>query len=184
MHERAPDVVQLFSALREGLGRDGILSMDLTLATYWAAGHMPVYEPRTLLNPYNFMALGFGLPAAIGAKIAQPEKRVVAMCGDGGLLFTAQELATMVQYEVPVCVVLLNNDCYGAIERHQDRRYDGRVVDARLTNPDFVRLAEAFGVRAQRLESTQGLGAAIRAAVDGAAPALIEVRSDGLTAPF
>lgn len=187
---RGPAAWRILSEIRSAIDRESIVCLDMTLPAYWASSYFPVYGPRTFLNPYHFMALGFGLPAAIGAKIARPERPVLALCGDGGLLFTVQELATAAHYGLDLVVVLFNNDGYGAIRRHQQRRFEGRVVDADLTNPDFVRLAEAFGARATRLSSQGGalapseIGPALREAQSSGGLWLIEVPIHDLPAPF
>jgi len=181
---RAPEVWRLLGDIRSAIDRESIVCLDMTLPAYWASSYLPVYGPRTFLNPYQFMALGFALPAAIGAKIARPERPVVALCGDGGLLFTVQELATTMHYALDLTVVLFNNDGYGAIRRHQQRRYAGRVIDADLTNPDFVRLAEAFGARARRLTSLDEIGPALREAQSAGGLQLVEVPIRELPAPW
>jgi thiamine pyrophosphate-dependent acetolactate synthase large subunit-like protein len=181
---RAPEAWRLLADIRSAIDRESIVCLDMTLPAYWASAYFPVYGPRTFLDPYNFMALGFGLPAAIGAKIACPERPVVALCGDGGLLFTVQELATAAHYGLDLTIVLFNNDGYGAIRRHQQRRYDGRVIDADLTNPDFVRLAEAFGAQARRLASPSEVGPALRQAQSARGLWLIEVPIHDLPAPW
>ena len=180
--ERSPEAAQLLGALRAALGAGARLCMDMTLPTYWAATYLPVYEPKSFINAYSFMALGCGLPTAIGAQIA--ERPVVVVCGDGGLLFTVQELATAAKYGLDITVLLCNNDCYGAIRRHQERRYEGRVVDADLTNPDFVTLATAFGAAAQRIASPEALPAALQEAVKAGGLRLIEVPIHELPTPW
>ncbi len=181
---RSPEACRLLADIRSAIDRESIVCLDMTLPSYWASSYFPVYGPRTFLNPYNFMALGFALPAAIGAKIARPETPVVALCGDGGLLFTVQELATAAHYALDLTIVLFNNDGYGAIRRHQQRRFNGRVIDADLTNPDFVRLAEAFGAKARRLSSPGEVGPALREAQSAGGLQLIEVPIRDLPAPW
>ena len=181
---RSPEMSQLLADLRGAMERRAILSLDMTIPGYWASTHFPVYEPRTFLNPHNFMALGTGLPAGIGARIACPDRPVVVACGDGGFLFTAQELATAVQYRLDLCIVLFNNDCYGAIRRNQQRRCEGRIIDAELVNPDFVRFAESFGIRAVRLASFRELRPALADALRARELRLIEVPIHQLTPPW
>lgn len=184
LEARSPEMRRLLSDLRAAMDRRAILSMDMTIPYYWASTRFPVYEPRTFLNPYNFMALGFGLPAGIGAKIACPDRPVVVMCGDGGFMFTAQELATAVKYDLDITIVLFNNDGYGAIRRHQQRRQNGRVIAADLANPDFVLFAEAFGVKAVRLSSPAELGPALRKTLQARELRLIEVPIHSLDPPW
>ena len=123
-------------------------------------------------------SMGYGLPAAIAAKLAHPERTVVALAGDGCLLMTAQELATAVQYGLPIIVIVANNGMYGTIRMHQERHYPGRVVGTTLINPDFVALARSFGMTAERVEVTEAFLPALRRALAAEAPALIELRID------
>jgi acetolactate synthase-1/2/3 large subunit len=122
--------------------------------------------------------MGYGLPAAIAAKLAHPERTVVALAGDGCLLMTGQELATAVQYGLPVIVIVANNGMYGTIRMHQERHYPGRVVGTTLVNPDFVALARSFGAAAERVETTEMFLPALQRALAAGAPALIELRID------
>jgi acetolactate synthase I/II/III large subunit len=123
-------------------------------------------------------SMGYGLPAAIAAKLAHPERTVVALAGDGCLLMTGQELATAVQYGLPIVVIVANNGMYGTIRMHQERHYPGRVVGTTLINPDFVALARSFGVAAERVEATEAFLPALHRALAAEAPALIELRID------
>ncbi len=123
-------------------------------------------------------SMGYGLPAAIAAKLAHPERTVVALAGDGCLLMTAQEMATAVQYGLPIVIIVANNGMYGTIRMHQERHYPGRVVGTTLVNPDFVALARSFGVAAERVELTEAFLPALRRALATEQPALIELRTD------
>ena len=118
--------------------------------------------------------MGFGLPAAIGAKLAVPERPVVVLAGDGGFQFTCQELGTAVQFGLPIVVVVFNDDGYGILWPQQKARY-GRTNAANLVNPDFVALAHAFGVGGRRVETIGELGSAIKSALDADGPSLVEV---------
>jgi acetolactate synthase-1/2/3 large subunit len=119
--------------------------------------------------------LGAAWPIALGATLGAPERVVVAICGDGGFLYNAQELATAVQYNIPTIVVLFNDNAYGNVLRAQEEQFDGRVIGTQLHNPDFVLLADAFGVWAKRAHDARELGDALRAAQEVHGPALIEV---------
>ncbi|HEY8248310.1 MAG TPA: thiamine pyrophosphate-binding protein [Hyphomicrobium sp.] len=123
-------------------------------------------------------SMGYGLPAAIAAKLAHPERIVVALAGDGCLLMTGQELATAVQYGLPIVVIVANNGMYGTIRMHQEHHYPGRVVGTTLVNPDFVALAHSFGAVAERVEATEAFLPALQRALVSEAPALIELRVD------
>ena len=110
----------------------------------------------------------------MGAQVGRPDRRVVVVVGDGGFLFNVQELATAVQHRIPVTVVLFNDNAYGNVLRMQRQRF-GRTIASELRNPDFPRLAEAFGIRGLRAEDPDALSAAVRHALDGDGPTLIEV---------
>jgi acetolactate synthase-1/2/3 large subunit len=123
-------------------------------------------------------SMGYGLPAAIAAKLMHPERPVIALAGDGCLLMTGQELATAVQYGLPIVIIVANNSMYGTIRMHQEQRYPGRVVATTLVNPDFVALARSFGAAAARVESTEAFAPALQRALAAKSPALIELRID------
>ena len=172
--ELAPEGVELVAALQEGLPRDAVLVSDLTVAAYWCRRLLELYEPRCNIYPWGFCTLGFGLPAAIGAKLACPERPVVCLSGDAGFLFNCQELAVAAEAGLPVVVLLFNDSGYGALRPQQDHRFGRRhAVDA--GNPDFVPLARAFGVEARRVNEVGSLGPALAEALEAGAPALIEV---------
>ena len=120
-------------------------------------------------------AMGYGFPAAIAAKLVHPEREAICFAGDGDFLMTGQELATAVQYEANVVVVVVDNGSYGTIRAHQERRYPGRVIATELSNPDFCAYARAFGAWAERVERTYDFPAAFAAARRAGAPALIHL---------
>ena len=103
-------------------------------------------RPRTFLHPAGSVAMGFGLPAALGAKAAHPDRKVIAVVGDGGFMMSGMELATAVQERLPVVVVLINDNSLTLIGAAQARRYGGRFIGVDLRNPDFETFAQAFGV--------------------------------------
>jgi acetolactate synthase-1/2/3 large subunit len=123
-------------------------------------------------------SMGYGLPAAIAAKLAHPDRPVIALAGDGCLMMTIQELATAVQYGLPIVVIVANNGMYGTIRMHQERRYPNRVVGTTLVNPDFVALARSFGAQAAKVETTKGFLPALQRALSAEVPTLIELRID------
>ena len=171
---QSPEAVELMRTLRSALPRETIIVPDLTVVAYWCHHLLDVFEPRTYFTSMGFGTLGFGLPAAIGAKLAVPERPVVVLAGDGGFLFTCQELATAVQFGVAVVIIVFNDNGYGILRPQQQGRY-GRTNAADLVNPDFVALARAFGASGQRVEAIGELGAAIQSALDADSPSLIEV---------
>ncbi len=132
---------------------------------------------RTQLAPTSG-AMGYGVPAAIAAKLAHPEREVYAFAGDGCFLMTGQELATAVQYGVNIIVIVVDNGSYGTIRMHQERHFPGRVSATDLHNPDFAALARAFGAWSAVVEKTQDFAAAFAAARAAGKPALIHVKTD------
>jgi acetolactate synthase-1/2/3 large subunit len=164
----------LLRALREALPADGIVVGDQTGLNYWMEWHFPVWAPRTFLYPVGSATLGYGVPAAVGAKVACPDRPVVAVVGDGGCLFTVAELATAAKYRLPVVFVVLNDQDYGAIRYLQTHIY-GRTGEHALAGPDFLALARAFGVEAHRAADADALRPALDKALAHPGPTLIEV---------
>ena len=171
-------------AIRAALPDDGILVAGLTQVGYSSDAFYQVYQPRTYLTSSYFGNLGFAFPVALGAKVASPDKAVVAVSGDGGFLFNSQELATAVQHGINAVVIVFNDNAYGNVLRDQTNQFDGRIIGAELHNPDFVRLAEAYGARGVRVEDPGALESALREALAVAAPALIEVPVGPMPYPY
>lgn len=162
------------AAIRKALPDDAIVIAGVTQVGYWCRAGFPVYEPRTFLAAGYQGTLGFELPTGLGAQVARPDRRVVVIAGDGGFMFNVQELATAVQHQIPVIVIVFNDSGYGNVRRMQRQRY-GRVIASDLHNPDFVRLADAFGLRGRRAAEPEGLGRALLEALSHPGPTLIEV---------
>jgi acetolactate synthase-1/2/3 large subunit len=162
-------------AIREVLPRDGFFVEEICQAGFTARFGFPVYGPRQYVTCGYQDNLGFGFGTALGVKVAHPGRPVVAICGDGGFMFACQELATAVQYRIPVVTVLFNNGSFGNVRRDQLERYAGRTLGADLLNPDFGRLTESFGALALRAGSSDELRARLRQALDADRPAVIEV---------
>ena len=165
---------ELGMALRRAMPDDAILIHGMTQVGYWCRVGFPVYEPRTCLGSGYQGTLGFELPTGLGAQVGRPDRRVVVVVGDGGFLFNVQELATAVQHRIPVTIVLFNDNAYGNVRRLQLQRF-GRTIASDLRNPDFLRLAAAFGLRGVRADGPDGIAAAVREAMEGDEPTLIEV---------
>lgn len=173
-------------AIREVLPRDGILVEELSQAGFTSYFGFPVYQPRTYISSGFSGTLGFGFQTALGVKVGNPDKAVVSITGDGGFLFGVQELATAAHHRIGLVTVVFNNRAYGNVRRDQQERYEGRVLGSDLTNPDFVKLGEAFGVWARRVTNPAGLKEALAAALAEDGPALIEVDvgRDSETSPW
>jgi acetolactate synthase-1/2/3 large subunit len=122
--------------------------------------------------------MGYGLPAAIAAKLRHPDRAVVAFAGDGCFQLTSQEFATAVQYRAAVIVVVVNNGIHGTIRMHQERDYPGRAIATDLVNPDFAALARAYGGHGETVATTEEFAPAFERALATGKPALIEVKFD------
>jgi len=129
---------------------DLILVTDVGQHQMWVAQHYPFYHPRTLLTSGGLGAMGYGLPAAVGAQIGCPGKRVVLVTGDGSLQINLQELATVRQEDLPIKIVLLDNGSLGMVRQWQEMFFGGNLVAVSLGGPDWVKLAEAYGIKAWR----------------------------------
>ena len=173
----APMGVELVDILRSSLPRDTVVVSDLTQAAYWSRRLLDFYEPRTNIYPWGFCTLGFGVPAAIGAKLGAPDRPVVCLTGDGGFLFNFQELAVAVEFDVSVVVLLFNNNAYGALKPQQQARY-GRTLATDLANPDFVAISRAFGLRSERIETLEALGPALETALASDESWVLEITAD------
>jgi acetolactate synthase-1/2/3 large subunit len=163
-------------AIRSELPDDGILVNESTQMGYWnAMGGFPVYEPRTFLN-YGYQGtLGYGFPTALGAQVGNPDRKVISVNGDGGFLFNVQELSTMAQHRIPVVAVVFDDRAYGNVRRIQQVRMDGHTIASDLRSPDWIKLAESFGVAGHRAESPEALRGALREALESGLPALVAV---------
>ncbi|MGJ4894965.1 MULTISPECIES: thiamine pyrophosphate-dependent enzyme [unclassified Bradyrhizobium] len=163
------------NVLREVLPRDAIVTDELSQVGFASWYGFPVYEPRTFITSGYQGTLGAGFPTALGAKVAHPDRPVIAITGDGGFMFAVQELATAVQYNIGVVTLVFNNNSYGNVRRDQRERFDGRVVASDLVNPDFVTLAESFGVAASKVTSPDQFKSALETALAHGGPYLIDI---------
>jgi len=168
-----PAIAELIDALRGALPDDAIVVNDQTGLTYWMEWRFPVYAPRTFLYPAGSASLGYAVPAAIGAKVARPDRAVIAVAGDGGFMYSVNELATAVKYRLPIVFLVLNDGRFGAIKWLQELMFQ-RWGEADLANPDFVALARAFGAHGERVEARR-LGPAIQRALGADGPTVVEV---------
>ncbi len=168
----------LIDTLRANLPDDAVVFTDASEMAYRMHTDYPAYAPRTFFYPSNFIALGWGFPAALGAAVALPGRVVVSFSGDGGFVMTCQELATAVRYQLHVIIIVHNDSAYGAIKNLQRIKHESRYHDTELNNPDFLQLAAAFGVFAQRATDAASFAAALRDAIARKGPTLIEVPDD------
>jgi thiamine pyrophosphate-dependent acetolactate synthase large subunit-like protein len=170
--------LDLPACLRRALPRDALLVADVTQLSYRLLVEFPVYEPRTFLHPAGAVSMGYGLPAALGARAALPDRPIVAVMGDGCFQMTGMELATAVQEKLPVVVLLVNDSGLTLIKAIQHRRYQNRFIGVDLKNPDFGLLAQAFGVRHWQADSEATLEPVLREALACGETALVELRLD------
>lgn len=171
------DLMAVVKWLAESLPDDVVLTNGAGNFAIWPARFFPLKDHGRLLAP-QCGAMGYGLPAAIAAKLTFPERAVVCFAGDGDFLMTGQELGTAVQHDLSPIVVLCNNGMYGTIRMHQERHYPGRVVGTEIQSPDFVALGKAYGAYAERVRQTDEFPAAFRRAQQSGRAALLELVID------
>ncbi len=172
--------IAVLDALRAALPDDGIVVSDMTQIAYTGGAYFPCAHPRSWFHPSGFGTLGYALPAAIGAKLGAPERPVVCVAGDGGFLFTVEEIGVAIELGLPLPILLWNNDGLGQIR--DDMIAKGiPEIGVSPRNPDYLALARAFGARAIRPDGLDAFGRAITEALAADGPTLIEIRQD---APF
>ena len=163
--------------IRQALGREDVLISDVGLHKLWIARMFPAHEPNTVLIANGLAGMGFAVPSAIAAKLVHPDRKVITVNGDGGFLMNAQELETAMRLRTPVVNVVWENRQFGSIVWKQDKRF-GRHFGTDFTNPDFVRLAEAFGMPAWRCESVEDFARHLRHALTLDVPSLVVLPID------
>lgn len=171
------DLAQVVEYLSQTLPDDAVISNGAGNYAVWVHRFYRYRSPRSQLAPTNG-AMGYGFPAAIAAKLRDPQRSVVCFAGDGCFMMYPQELATAVQFGAALTVIVVNNGMLGTIRMHQEREYPGRISATQLHNPDFVALAQAFGAHGERVDRTEDFAAAFERAQASGKPALIELRTD------
>jgi acetolactate synthase I/II/III large subunit len=161
--------------LRAELPENAVVFTDASEMAYRMHTDFPAYRPRSFFYPSNYIALGWGFPAAVGAAVALPGRVVVSVSGDGGFVMTCQELATAARYGLHVIAIVHNDSAYGAIKNLQRLKHGGRYRDTDLNNPNFIQLAAAFGVPGVRVHGAEAFAAALREAIGRGGPSVIEV---------
>ena len=167
-------VPQAVRAIWEATAGDAVVVTDVGQHQMWVAQYYHLDRPPSLITSGGLGTMGFGLPAAIGAQIARPDREVWAMVGDGGFQMTLQDLATVVQEQLPLRIALFNNGCLGMVRQWQEMFYDRRYESTQLLNPDFVKLVEAYGIRGWRVTEPEDARQAIDEARGHPGPAFIE----------
>lgn len=168
---------EIMAWLREHLPTDAIITNGAGNYSAWPHRFHQYRAYRSQLAPTNG-SMGYGVPAAVAAKLTAPQRTVVAFAGDGCFLMNGQELATAAQYGANAIFIVINNGMYGTIRMHQERTYPGRVSGTALSNPDFAALARAYGLHGETVEKTADFAAAFEACEKSGKPALIEIRID------
>jgi acetolactate synthase-1/2/3 large subunit len=172
-------------AIRAELPEDGIFVDEVTQLGFASRLAFPVYKPRTYLSPGYQDNLGWGFATALGAQDARRDVPVVSISGDGGFMFTANEMATAVRHRIPLTAIVFNDGAFGNVRRIQQERFGNRLMASDLANPDFVKFAESFGAAAHRARTPQELRAALRRCLarrDG--PTLIDVPVGAFPSPW
>jgi len=173
---RRPNSEWLIDTLRAELPDDAVLFTDASEMAYRMHTDYPAYLPRSFFYPSNYIALGWGFPAALGAACGVAKSRIVtSFSGDGGFVMTCQELATAARYQLRMIIIIHNDNAYGAIKNLQRIKFEARYRDTDLNNPDFLMLAQAFGIPARRAPDQASFQRALREAVAGTGPFVIEV---------
>lgn len=172
------------NAIRDVLPDDGYYVRDVTQLGYVSEFAFPVYKPYTFISPGYQGTLGWGFATALGVKAAHPDKAVVSVCGDGGFMFTVQELATAVQHKINLVTLVFTDGAYGNVLRMQKEQYGGRVIATALHNPDFARMAETFGALGLRAETPDQVRSAIEQGLAADVPTIIEVPIGEVPSPW
>ena len=170
-------LAQIMASLPNSIPRDAIITNGAGNFATWVHRFYPYGGFKSQLAPTNG-SMGYGLPAAIAAKIAEPNRTVIAVCGDGDFMMNCQELATAARYEAYPIVLVVNNSMLGTIRMHQEREFTKRVMGTGLTNPDFVMFAQSFGMPGYRVSKTEEFAAAFEKALASNKGALIELVLD------
>jgi acetolactate synthase-1/2/3 large subunit len=171
-------------AIRAALPDDGIYVEDVTQVGFASRLALPVRAPRTFLSPGYQDTLGWGYGTALGAQAAAPGRKVVLVTGDGGFMFQAAELATAMHHKLPVVAVVFDDGAFGNVRRIQAQQYGNRLIASDLTNPDFVKFADSFGMATYKATSPDGLEQALRQAFASNVPALIHVPVGEMPSPW
>ncbi len=172
------------NAIRGALPENGIFVDELTQIGYVSRFAFPSYTPRTFLSTGYQGTLGYGIATALGAAHARPDVPVVSIAGDGGAMFTIAELATAAHHNIPLNIVVMNDNAFGNVKGIQRDKYDARYIASDLTSPDFVKLAEGCGVSAARAHTPQELEALLKEAIANPGPNLIEVPVGDFPSPW
>ena len=175
----------ILDAIRTELPEDGIFVDEVTQIGFAARLAMPIYKPRTFISPGYQDNLGWGFATALGVQDAMRDRPVLSISGDGGFLYTANEMASAVRHKIPLVSIVFNNKSFGNVKLIQQEWYGGRTIASDLTNPDFVKFAEAFGAAAERVETPAELRAALKRGFKRrGGPTLIDMPVEAMPSPW
>ena len=171
-------------ALREGIPNDGILVTDMTTIAYYSRTHFQTYNPRSYFTSSYSGNLGSAFPTSLGVKVAKPNQAVVSISGDGGFLFNSQELATAIQFGINVVAVVFNDQSFGNVKRDMKEMFNKKTLGAELKNPNFIKLAQAYGAVGMKASSPKSLKQSLKKAIALNKTVLIEVPIGDMPSPF
>ncbi len=183
MRALVPPQAQMIEDMRAALPDDAIVVSGVTNIGYWSNVFFEVREPQTYITSGYFGTLGYAFPTALGAQVGRPDKKVIALCGDGGFMYSPQELSSAMRHGINAVAVVFNNNAFGASEWDQTHRYGGNFIGTDLHNPDFVQLAESFGAVGMSTDP-EGFGEMLEVALNTNAPVLLEVVVPNMMPPF
>jgi acetolactate synthase-1/2/3 large subunit len=166
------EVVNLVSEMTKG---EAIIVTDVGQHQMYTARYYKFTTPNKWVTSGGMGTMGFGLPAAIGAKVGSPENTVITFIGDGGFQMTIQELGTILQYKIPVKIIVLNNNYLGMVRQWQDMFFDKRYASTELVNPDFVMIANAFGIKAKQVTERDDLKGSLEEMLSDKGPYLLSI---------
>ena len=175
LKEEWPTETKVFESLREVIPIDTVTVWDTTVATSRASRCFEIIKPNTFINPHGWVGIGFSFPASIGAKIANPDKPVVCFSGDGGFQYCMSELGTLLQNDIPITVVMFNDNAWGVLKNAQRDRYNSRFMGTSLSNPNFVQIFNSFGFSGVRVNSLLELQNSLANGINSNKTNLIEV---------
>jgi acetolactate synthase-1/2/3 large subunit len=179
----APQLAYL-RAIRDVLPDDGVLIDELTQVGYAARSGYQTRKPRSFISSGYQGTLGWSVATALGAKHALGDAPVVALSGDGGFMFNVQELATAVRHRIPIVVIVFNDSAYGNVRNMQKSLHGNRVIGSDLANPDFMKLADSFGIGGHRVSNPEGLRHALEMSLAANEPTIIEVPVGDMPSPW
>ena len=183
MRALVPPQAQMIEDMRAALPDDAVVVSGVTNIGYWSNVFFEVREPQTYITSGYFGTLGYAFPTALGAQVGRPDRKVIALCGDGGFMYSPQELSSAMRHGINAVAVVFNNNAFGASEWDQTHRYGGNFIGTDLHNPDFVQLAESFGAVGMRTDP-EGFGEMLEVALNADAPVLLEVVVPNMMPPF